>query len=293
MPMPNRQIVNGEPYRYAFQGQEIDPETGKEAFQLRLWDGRVGRWLTTDPYGQYASPYLGMGNNPINGTDPDGGKFNDEWDVDANGDMTWVSHAGGDEVQYFNFKGGDLDGQTGIALGNFDRSITNFADLSGSNLNLVDMLSTDIVSNFIGGSGKYPSEYWNDTKTPSVVSWYTNPSAGVGSNGGIKTQPITGQSIVFGEKGIEENNILFDVMLGAGLSKAVGPLKHWLRLGTGRNLAKETTVRFAWGAGRNKYLRQIGSNKLRVFNKALRKMRGGHLHLYKTKGFKSWIPKGW
>ncbi len=60
-------------YRYAFQGQELDKETGMEAFQLRLWDGRIGRWLTTDPYGQYHSPYLGMGNNPISGIDPDGG----------------------------------------------------------------------------------------------------------------------------------------------------------------------------------------------------------------------------
>jgi RHS repeat-associated protein len=60
-------------YRYAFQGQELDKETGMEAFQLRLWDGRIGRWLSTDPYGQYESPYLGMGNNPISGIDPDGG----------------------------------------------------------------------------------------------------------------------------------------------------------------------------------------------------------------------------
>ena len=60
-------------YRYAYQGQEKDPETQKEAFQLRLWDGRIGRWLTTDPYGQYSSPYLGMGNNPVNRIDPDGG----------------------------------------------------------------------------------------------------------------------------------------------------------------------------------------------------------------------------
>ncbi len=73
MPMPGRQIVGGEQYRYSFQGQEKDPETGKEAFQLRLWDSRIGRWLTTDPYGQFASPYLGMGNNPINSIDPDGG----------------------------------------------------------------------------------------------------------------------------------------------------------------------------------------------------------------------------
>ena len=78
--MPNRQLINGEPYRYAYQGQEKDPETGKEAFQLRLWDGRIGRWLTTDPYGQHASPYMGMGNNPIRNIDPDGGLC-----VDADG----------------------------------------------------------------------------------------------------------------------------------------------------------------------------------------------------------------
>ena len=69
--MPNRNIEGN--YRYKFQGQEKDAETGKEAFELRLWDGRIGRWLTVDPAGQYASPYLGMGNNPISSIDPDGG----------------------------------------------------------------------------------------------------------------------------------------------------------------------------------------------------------------------------
>ena len=45
-----------------------------EAFELRLWDGRLGRWLTVDPYGEFDSPYVGMGNNPVNLIDPDGGK---------------------------------------------------------------------------------------------------------------------------------------------------------------------------------------------------------------------------
>jgi len=72
MPMPGR-IMTGGDYRYAFQGQEKDIETGKEAFQLRMWDGRIGRWLTTDPKGVHYSPYLGMANNPINAIDPDGG----------------------------------------------------------------------------------------------------------------------------------------------------------------------------------------------------------------------------
>jgi RHS repeat-associated protein len=69
--LPGRNSMND--YRYAFQGQELDRETGMEAFQLRLWDGRIGRWLNPDPYGEFDSPYLGMGNDPINLTDPDGG----------------------------------------------------------------------------------------------------------------------------------------------------------------------------------------------------------------------------
>ncbi|VAW10785.1 hypothetical protein MNBD_BACTEROID03-1238, partial [hydrothermal vent metagenome] len=71
MAMPGRNMVGD--YRYAFQGQEKDPKTGREAFELRLWDSRIGRWLTTDPAGQYSSPYLGMGNDPINGIGLDGG----------------------------------------------------------------------------------------------------------------------------------------------------------------------------------------------------------------------------
>jgi RHS repeat-associated protein len=83
MPMPNRNIQGD--YRYAFQGQEKDPETGMEAFELRLWDSRIGRWLTTDPARQYASPYLGMGNNPINGIDPDGAVYNPVYGANGEG----------------------------------------------------------------------------------------------------------------------------------------------------------------------------------------------------------------
>ncbi len=48
-----------------------------EAFELRLWDGRLGRWLSVDPYHEFHSPYVGMGNNPINLIDPDGGAVGD------------------------------------------------------------------------------------------------------------------------------------------------------------------------------------------------------------------------
>ncbi|TXI70181.1 MAG: hypothetical protein E6Q41_01690 [Cyclobacteriaceae bacterium] len=62
-------------YRYGYQGQfaEKDLETGWNHFELREYDGIAGRWTSTDPYGQYWSAYLGMGNNPVNEVDPDGG----------------------------------------------------------------------------------------------------------------------------------------------------------------------------------------------------------------------------
>ena len=64
-----------ETYRFGFQGQELDSETGWNSFQLRMNDPETARWLSIDPYNQFASPYVSMGNNPINGIDPDGGWF--------------------------------------------------------------------------------------------------------------------------------------------------------------------------------------------------------------------------
>ena len=62
-------------YRYGYQGKyaEKDDETGWNHFELREYDNLIGRWTTKDPKGQYHSPYVGMGNNPVSGTDPDGG----------------------------------------------------------------------------------------------------------------------------------------------------------------------------------------------------------------------------
>tara|TARA_R110002096_G_scaffold186511_2_gene365572 strand:- start:4283 stop:9571 length:5289 start_codon:yes stop_codon:yes gene_type:complete len=83
MEMPGKSYTAaGGNYRYAFQGQERDNEAGAshEFFTLRTWDGRLGRWTSPDPYAQFFSPYNGMGNNPINGVDPDGGLFIvDDW----------------------------------------------------------------------------------------------------------------------------------------------------------------------------------------------------------------------
>lgn len=67
--------IDDEPYRWGYQGQfsEKDETTGYNEFDLRFYDAKIARWLTTDRYGQYYSPYVAMGNVPHMSVDPDGG----------------------------------------------------------------------------------------------------------------------------------------------------------------------------------------------------------------------------
>lgn len=60
---------------YGFQGDyaEEDEETGWDEFDLRMYNPQIGRWNGVDPYDEFASPYLGMGANPANFSDPSGG----------------------------------------------------------------------------------------------------------------------------------------------------------------------------------------------------------------------------
>lgn len=61
--------------KYGYQGDfsEEEEETGWDEFDLRMYDPQIGRWTGVDPYDEFASPYLGMGGNPVNNIDPDGG----------------------------------------------------------------------------------------------------------------------------------------------------------------------------------------------------------------------------
>jgi RHS repeat-associated protein len=72
--LPGRNYVSSNAYRYDYQGQEKDPETNWSNFELRMYDANLARWMSPDPYGEFHSPYLAMGNNPVSTIDPDGGK---------------------------------------------------------------------------------------------------------------------------------------------------------------------------------------------------------------------------
>jgi RHS repeat-associated protein len=59
---------------YRYQSKELQNELGISLydFHARLYDPYLGRWFAVDPKGQFASPFLAMGNNPMIGVDPNG-----------------------------------------------------------------------------------------------------------------------------------------------------------------------------------------------------------------------------
>ena len=101
MPVPGYQSPDG--YRYGYQGQyaEKDDETGWNAFELRMYDSRIGRWLQHDHKGEFWSPYVGIGNDPVNNVDPDGGY------TEASPDNEYTYNAKTGETQKISDKGGD------------------------------------------------------------------------------------------------------------------------------------------------------------------------------------------
>jgi hypothetical protein len=143
-----------------------------EAFELRLWDGRIGRWLTVDPYAQYDSPYLGMGNNPVNSIDPDGGwetKFGAWWHSLWNGGRVGQDTEFGD---YFVYKDKEYDEPN--TVGGFrefgGQRYNNFAkDQNPQNIFFISDLAIG-VSNGIENM----QTYINDNS--SGIAWYGNSS---------------------------------------------------------------------------------------------------------------------
>ena len=62
-------------YQYQGEFNEMDADIGWNDFALRNYDPQVGRWVQQDPYQEFASPYVGMDNDPIVNIDPSGGNI--------------------------------------------------------------------------------------------------------------------------------------------------------------------------------------------------------------------------
>ncbi len=149
-------------YRYAYQGQyaEKDEETGWNHFELREYDAVIGRWTAMDAAKQYWSPYLGMGNDPVNGVDPDGAfktKFGAQWY------SFW--HGGGDVEQ---------------ALGGVNKGewyVGNQIDYTGEGAGVAYQRVFDYGS----GNKSFGEHVWNHPLTRYHISDFA--TVGVGFNG--------------------------------------------------------------------------------------------------------------
>lgn len=69
--------LNPNAISYGYQGEfaeEVnDFDLNYNEFELRNFDPQIGRWTGVDPYDEFPSPYTGMGNDPVNNVDEDGG----------------------------------------------------------------------------------------------------------------------------------------------------------------------------------------------------------------------------
>jgi RHS repeat-associated protein len=71
--------LNANAVSYGYQGsfsEELnDLDLNYNEFDLRTYDPQIGRWTGVDPYDEFASPFTGMGNDPVNNVDPNGGSI--------------------------------------------------------------------------------------------------------------------------------------------------------------------------------------------------------------------------
>jgi RHS repeat-associated protein len=139
-------------YRYSYQGQfaEKDLETGWNHFELREYDPIIGRWAAMDPKRQHYSSYVGMGNNPISRTDPDGGLD----DYIDNGDGTFsLLRKTDDAFDVVYSKGSTYDAKLDMVLGNIE-GVVNKGFISSDlnlfkNISLIDVKSINDKKSYL------------------------------------------------------------------------------------------------------------------------------------------------
>jgi|GEM_PF-1945622 len=213
MEQPGR-YLGSELYRYGYQGMEKDSSVGSEQYTtyFRVYDPRVGRWLSVDPITHVdESPYAAMGNNPILMVDPMGaadttyesrdGKKYSATITDDNGNSqlyTWVedaSHKNGGFYQatstadkviswVVDFIGGIPKSllNTAAGIGNLGLQVVWEADRWGKGLSETNRLVMEGDLDQIPRIWGLTAEQWDQEKlkwnamTTSVTEWANRPA---------------------------------------------------------------------------------------------------------------------
>ena len=154
--MPGRGLETSTEYRYDYQGQLKDAETGKNDFYFRQYDAALARWSDTDPYDQYSSPYESMGNAHTVATDPSGGFTFDPSDPNAGGDKI-------DPIQAYNERKLYLAGQQ-MAIQNAQGNFYNNVSGANSNNPLYSINNSANFTFYNAGKGFHPQVIQNGVK---------------------------------------------------------------------------------------------------------------------------------
>ncbi len=139
--------TTGSTYRYDYQGlyAQKDNITNWNDFELRMYDGKVGGWLSMDPKGIGFSPYVGMGNNPVSLNDPDGG---DPWHPDDNGNL--VADPGDNAVTLSDYLKISLSSAQSLfgTAGNWDNGTDKLGltDITGHYLTANDAIGKGFIT---------------------------------------------------------------------------------------------------------------------------------------------------
>ncbi len=140
----------GKDTRFGYQGDfsEEDGETNFNFFEARVFDPVIGRWMAVDPARQYASGYVGMGNNPVNGVDPDGRR------AEGGGEGIWDSIMA---LFHFNSYQDKNELFKGVESGNLDLQ-EEWANIQSSLIEVYESYVTPYLSVSVGKqtSENYP-----------------------------------------------------------------------------------------------------------------------------------------
>jgi RHS repeat-associated protein len=162
MTMPGRKFsTTAGAYRYGFNGKEKDNSTGNDNYDFgaRIYDGRIGRWLSVDPLKERypgLSPYNYVANSPISAIDPDGRLIifiNGLWgagDVNSPNKAYWGNDwltAAKDRIgdQHAYYIDGSLGGAAnlGVSAEEYTRRAAGYAAGNAQAKNLILMLHKD------------------------------------------------------------------------------------------------------------------------------------------------------
>ncbi|GAA4314478.1 DUF6443 domain-containing protein [Compostibacter hankyongensis] len=237
------------------QSREFADGTGLEEYDFgaRFYDPQLGRWWAQDPAEQFSSPYLAMGNNWMNGTDPDGQVFGIDDAVAAliGGLFNTITNIGninsiGSFLGYFGtglaagvatYYGGPLAGGAVLGLGN---NLTQQVSQNGWNniswgqaaISTVVSTATSYAGSALGNAvTPYASKAFSGIASPVLRKAAINAASGsvVGFSLGTGVSLIQGNSIGASLKNGEQG-ALAGLSIGA-ITGAVDGLKTSKELG--------------------------------------------------------------